>query len=148
MLYEEEFPEIELTFKRSGVVRTKINTPDKAYEVGMKLFNPDTIDLYESFAVLFLNNSSKTTGFYQASQGGITGALVDVRLVFATALKHGATAMILYHNHPSGILEPSRADIILTEKIEEACKLLDIKLHDHLILASEGHYSFRNEGIL
>ena len=87
-------------------------------------------------------------GSYQLSKGGITGTIADVRLILSVALKTLATGLILAHNHPSGNLKPSEADIQLTQKVKDAAKLLDIEVMDHIIISSEGYYSFMDEGIL
>ena len=87
-------------------------------------------------------------GIYPLSRGGITASLVDVRLIFAVALKCNATGIIICHNHPSGNLKASKADINLTNKIKECSTLLDITLIDHLIISKTGFYSFINSGDL
>ena len=144
--YKTLIPEIELKFKRSEISKVKIKSSEDANEVGHQLFNPDTMDLYENVAVLYLNRANNSTGFIQVSTGGMVGAIVDIRLILATALKCGATSMILYHNHPSGNRYPSEADKKLTNKLKEAGDIMDIKLLDHLILTSDnGYYSFADE---
>ena len=96
-----------------------------------------------------LNNSNKVKGVYQLSQGGITGTLIDLRILFAVILKSLCVAIILTHNHPSGKLQPSDADKRLTSKIKNASKLFDITILDHLIFAPDGdYYSFSDNGIL
>ena len=108
-----------------------------------------TIGLQECFKIVLLNNGNKVKGIYQVSQGGITGTLVDLRILFAVALKSLSVAMILTHNHPSGTMRPSDADKRLTNKIKKAAELLDIKLLDHLIIHPDGNfYSFSDNGIL
>ena len=102
---------------------------------------------HEEFWVLFLNNSNKVICKSQLSKGGITGTIVDVRLVFKLALENGATALILCHNHPSGNLQPSDADRQITKKIRQAGDSLDVKVLDHLIITETKYYSFVDEGI-
>jgi len=102
---------------------------------------------HEEFWVLYLNNANKVLCKSQQGKGGITGTLVDVRLVFKTALEIGATSIILCHNHPSGGLVPSEADIKITNKIKVAGQNLDIHVLDHLIVTENGYYSFADEGI-
>lgn len=99
---------------------------------------------------MYLNRANRIIGIYRHSLGGITGTIADPRLILGTALKVAATAIILAHNHPSGNLRPSRADELLTAKIKEACKYMDIQLSDHIIVsASTGEYfSFADESIL
>jgi DNA repair protein RadC len=108
----------------------------------------DDLDMIERFYVLYLDNANKVQSVSMISMGGITGTVVDLRMVFATALKCLATSMIIAHNHPSGTLIPSQADLNLTKKIAEAGKLLDIALLDHIILTEGSYYSFRDEGDL
>ena len=98
--------------------------------------------------VLFLNNSTRTLGFRVASIGGITGTIVDVRLVLRDALLTQSTSIILVNNHPSGNLKPSREDLSITEKVKRASNLMDIKLLDHLILTEDTFYSFADFGKL
>ncbi|MEP6806618.1 MAG: DNA repair protein RadC [Flavobacterium sp.] len=102
---------------------------------------------HEEFWVLFLNNSSKVLSKSKLSKGGITGTIVDIRLVFKLAFECGATSLILCHNHPSGNLEPSDADKQITKKIKIAGDSLDVKVLDHLIITETKYYSFVDEGI-
>ena len=98
---------------------------------------------------MLLNNANKVKGIYEVSTGGITGTLVDLRIIFAVVLKSLTTAVILAHNHPSGTLRPSEPDKRLTQKIKKAGELFDIKVLDHLILTPDGNYfSFADEGML
>ena len=109
---------------------------------------PVSIEIREAMLVLLLNNSNRTLGYSIASIGGITGTLVDVRLVLRDALLTQSTALILIHNHPSGTLKPSQADISITTKVKRAAEVMDIKLLDHLILTEDSYYSFADEGKL
>ena len=102
---------------------------------------------HEEFWIIYMNNSNKVISKSQLSKGGITGTLVDVRIVFKTALEIGATALILCHNHPSGTLIPSDADKQITRKLKLAGDTLEIKVLDHLIVTETGYYSFADEGI-
>ncbi len=103
---------------------------------------------YEVFAVLFLNRSNKINHFEIISRGGITGTVADPRIILKKALEEDATSLVLSHNHPSGSLQPSRADEELTKKIIEAAKYFDIKIIDHIIVSEEGYFSFADEGLL
>lgn len=103
---------------------------------------------HEEFWIIYLNNSNKIINTVQLSKGGITGTLVDVRLLLKEALLVSATGIIISHNHPSGILKPSRQDVDITEKIKEACEAMDIILMDHLILTEKSYFSFQEEGLL
>jgi DNA repair protein RadC len=103
---------------------------------------------HEVFAVLFLNRANKINHFEIVSEGGITGTVADPRIILKKALEEDAVGLILCHNHPSGSLKPSNADLELTKKIKEAAKFFDIKVMDHLIVSDAGYYSFSDEGIL
>ncbi len=114
-----------------------------------KLMQPIIGDLpHEEFWVLLLNNSNKVIYKLQLSKGGLTQTVVDIRMLFKTALEHLATALILVHNHPSGQLVASNADKDITQKIKLAGNSLDIKLLDHLIITQNGYLSFADEDIL
>lgn len=102
---------------------------------------------HEEFWIVYLNNSNKVISKSQLSKGGITGTLVDVRLVFKMALEIGATGLILCHNHPSGTLIPSDADKQITRKLKLAGDSLEIKVLDHLIITEMNYFSFVDEGI-
>ena len=117
----------------------KISSSKQAY----RLMQPVIGDLqHEEFWVLYLNNSNKVIAKKQISKGGLTATLVDVRLVCKRALELAATGIILCHNHPSGKLQPSNSDKVLTEKIKKATNILDIKLLDHLIITEKTYFSF------
>ena len=102
---------------------------------------------HEEFWVLYLNNSNKVLHKSQLSKGGITGTIVDVRIIFKTALECNATSLILAHNHPSGKLLASNADIEITKKLKIAGQQMDILVLDHVIITESGFYSFSDEGI-
>ena len=102
---------------------------------------------HEEFWILYLNNSNKVVYKAQLSKGGITGTVVDIRLVFKMALEQNATSIILTHNHPSGKLLASEADIQITKKLKLAGQQLDIAILDHIIITETGFYSFQDEGI-
>ena len=102
---------------------------------------------HEEFWIIYLNNSNKILSKSQLSKGGITGTLVDVRIVFKSALEMGATSLILCHNHPSGTLVPSDADKHITKKLKIAGDSLEIKVLDHLIITETNYFSFVDEGV-
>jgi len=128
-----------------AIVLDKITCSRSVFEIMQPLIGELS---HEEFWVIYLNNSNKVTGKWQLSKGGITGTVVDVRLVFKTALETGATGIILCHNHPSGILVASDADRQITKRIKAAGESLDIKVLDHLIVTEKGYFSFVDEGIL
>ncbi|MFD0761118.1 DNA repair protein RadC [Lutibacter aestuarii] len=103
---------------------------------------------HEEFWVVYLNNSNKVLFKELLSKGGLTGTLVDVRLVFKKAIELFATAIILCHNHPSGKLKPSMADKSITNKLKLAGETLDIKVLDHLIITENAYFSFADENLI
>ena len=103
---------------------------------------------HEEFWIVYLNNSNKVIQKQQLSKGGITGTLVDVRLVLKQALELNATGIILVHNHPSGTLKPSEADKQLTKKLKIAAESMDIKVLDHVIVTEKAYFSFADEALL
>lgn len=139
---------LELGRRRRGeeaLQKKKITSSASVFE----LMQPIIGDLtHEEFWVVYLNNSNKVLQTSQLSKGGITGTVVDIRLAFKNALQIGAVAVILAHNHPSGTLKPSQADIKLTNKIKIAGESLDIKVLDHLIVTEKAYFSFADEQML
>lgn len=103
---------------------------------------------HEVFAVIFLNAANKIKHFEIISEGGISATIADPRLIIKKALLEDAVRIVLCHNHPSGNLRPSQYDLELTQKIKQAAAYLDIKLLDHIIVSSEGHYSFADNGLI
>lgn len=145
-------PEFEVSFKVKGSPmseRTKISSSRDSFEFMRKIFDADTIEWVESFAVLCLNRANKPIGFYKVSQGGVSGTVADPKVIFQIALLSNASGIIVAHNHPSGNLTASQPDINLTKKLKEAGNVLEIQLLDHLIMTAEGkYYSFADEGVI
>lgn len=102
----------------------------------------------EEFWAIFLNQSNRVLHVTQLTQGGINQSIVDVRILFKTALDHYATAVIIAHNHPSGNLKPSKEDLEITRRIKEAGKMLNIQLLDHLIITQNSYFSLSDDGLL
>lgn len=127
-----------------AVELTKITSSKSVFEIMQPIIGELP---HEEFWILYLNNSNKVISKAQLSVGGITGTLVDVRLVFKMALEKGATSLILCHNHPSGTLIPSDADKQITKKLKIAGDSLEIKVLDHLIVTETKYFSFVDEGI-
>ncbi len=131
--------------KEGTMAITKITSSTVAFN----LLQPIMGDLpHEEFWIVYLNNSNKVLHKEQLSKGGITGTLVDVRLVLKHALEHGAVGLLLAHNHPSGTLKPSVADKRITQKLKDAAATLDIKVLDHLIITEKAYFSFADRQIL
>ena len=142
--------EIQLSYKTNvkPSQRPKITSSKDASEVLMHSWDLSKLELVEQFKVLFTNRANKVLGILELSTGGMTATVADPKLIFVAALKAGASGIILSHNHPSGNLKPSQADIDLTRKIKDGGKLLEIQLLDHVIMTTEGYYSFADEGLL
>lgn len=147
-LFLSNIAEIQINYstKVKPSDRPKITCSKDAYEIFRNIF--PSIEHREFFYVVTLNRGNRVLGFFEVSKGGISGTLVDVKLILQAALKTNASSIILCHNHPSGTLEASTADEKITKKIKSACTLLDISLLDHLILTSETYLSMADEGIM
>ena len=142
--------EIELVYKTKvkASERPKITSSKDIYPLLLSIWDMNLIEIQEQFVVLLLNRANRVLGVYHASTGGLAGTVADPRLILAAALKAGAVAIILSHNHPSSNLTPSRADEQLTQKIKMAASYHDISVLDHIIVTVEGYYSFAEEGLL
>jgi DNA repair protein RadC len=140
---------ISYTQKIKNDIRVNIKSSQDAADYLRSIWNPDTLNIHETFMVIMLNNANYINGFYTLSTGGINSTCVDIRILFAIVLKSLSTSIILAHNHPSGNLNPSESDLKLTQKIINAGKLFDIKTLDHIILTPENNYfSFADEGLI
>lgn len=114
-----------------------------------ELLAPILADLdHEQFWLLLLNRANRVLAIEQVSSGGITGTVVDPKVIFRKALAVRATGIILAHNHPSGNLRPSQADIEITKRLKVAGEHLEIRVLDHLIITSAGHFSFADQDLL
>src|ERR1035437_2570390 len=128
------------TLKREKIISSK-----DTYDI----FRPQFLDLpHEEFHVLLLSRSNIVIRKEFVSRGGVSGTVVDPKIVFKIAVEHLASSIILCHNHPSGNLKPSNEDISLTKKIKEAGTLLEIPILDHLIISHSGYFSFADEGMM
>jgi DNA repair protein RadC len=125
-----------------------ITSSKDAYDFLYTFFPKETIALQEHFIVAYLNRANKVIGVYHASKGGVSGTIADPRLILGTGLKIVASGILLAHNHPSGNIQPSASDIELTRKIKEGSQLMDITLHDHIIVTpiKDRYYGFADEG--
>jgi DNA repair protein RadC len=156
-----------MSFK--GIGEAKAITIAAAMELGRRRREEETVDLrkitsspavfeimqpiigelpHEEFWILYLNNSNKVIYKSQLSKGGITGTVVDVRIVFKTALEHNAVGIILCHNHPSGVLQASEPDKQITKELKAAGRVLNINVLDHVIVTETGYLSFVDTGLL
>lgn len=113
-----------------------------------KIWDADQIEYREEFILLMLNRRNKLIGWVKISSGGMAGTVADPKIIFQHALLSGCSSIVLSHNHPSGNLKPSSADISLTNKIIQAGKVLDIAVLDHVIMTANGSFSFLSEGLI
>lgn len=144
---KEGVPELKIRYTRTRkTFLGKITDAESAATFIRKLYTRGTIELQEVFIVLYLNQQHEIIGFYKHSTGGISVTVTDRRLILGAALKSASVAMVLAHNHPSGNIQPSDADIKATEKIVDAAKLFDIEVLDHIIVTKKDYYSIRNMG--
>lgn len=127
--------------------KVKIGSSSDAYEY-ISNFYGDDLEIYESFFVLLLNRNNTTIGYAKISQGGISGTVVDSRIIAKYCIDALASAVILSHNHPSGNLRPSSNDLDITKKITNVLALLDCKVLDHLILGGDTYLSLADEGFI
>jgi len=125
-----------------------IRSSSDLHNAFMSLFEPDTLNYRETMWLLCLQHDYSITAVYILSEGAINATIADVRMIFQAALMANAINIAIAHNHPSGQLKPSQADIHLTKKVQEAGKIMDIALLDHLIVTRNGYMSFGDEGLL
>jgi len=136
-----EIAEVQVSYNTTNKKHLKIKDSKSTYELLLSCWNKNTIELQEEFKVLLLNRNNQVLGIYSLSKGGVSGTIVDSKLLFSVALKANASGIILVHNHPSGNRNPSEVDKAITNKIKQASKLLDIQLLDHLIITKDDYYS-------
>ena len=146
--YKSNLPQITLQLRKGYALKAKIGCSADADEVFRKIWDVDSLPIYESFIALYLNRANNTTGWLKVSQGGTVGTVVDIKMILTAAINSLACSVIVAHNHPSGNTNPSDADIKLTTKLRDACKLLDITLLDSMILTEDSYKSFADEGLL
>jgi DNA modification methylase len=149
-LQQGDIPEVKLRLNRSSRKKLfgKIGSSIDVANFIRKIYKRGEIELQEQFIVLYLDRGNSIIGFYRHTTGAISGTIADVRIILAAALKSASTSIIIAHNHPSGNLQPSQADIDLTKKIKESANTMDITLLDHLIITKDGYYSFGDQGLV
>lgn len=140
--------EIEVFYKPKVNKSITIKQSQDIYDLLLEEFSTGTLQMQEEVKVILLNRANMVLGIYHHSKGGISSCIVDIKLILSVALKALASNIILVHNHPSGNLKPSKADISITKKLKKACNYLEINLLDHIIYGIEDYYSFSDEGML
>ena len=142
--------EVQLSYKPhfKAQERPQISSSRQAYDLLIANWDMELINFIEQAKMILLNRNNRVLGIINLSTGGGGSTVMDMRVIFATALKATATSIILGHNHPSGNLRPSSEDIRLTKKLKEAGKLLEIEVHDHLIVTENSYFSMAEEGLM
>ena len=142
--------EIQLNYKSDvkPSLRPKISSSKDAYDVLRNNWDDSRIEFIEQFKVMLLNRAHRVLGIFDVSTGGVSGTVADPKIIFAAAIKANASGIIVAHNHPSGNLSASHADIDLTKRLKEGGKVLEVQLLDHVILTTKGYFSFADEGMI
>ena len=142
--------EIKVSFKPriKARERTTVRSAKEAHRTFLAQWDKGLISYQEQFKVMLLNNANQVLGIVDLAKGAMDSVPVDLKILFAIALKTSTRKIILAHNHPSGHLYPSQADKLLTRKTKEAGSLLDIEVCDHVIITSDGYYSFADNGMM
>ncbi|WP_316827830.1 JAB domain-containing protein [Pedobacter miscanthi] len=151
-MVQEQFKvaEVQVSYKSDYNIseRPKITSSNQTFQLLKSKWDMGRIAFLEEFKIILLNRSNHVLGIVDISMGGVSGTYVDPKVVFAVALKGNASGIILTHNHPSGSIRPSEADIKLTTRLAECGKLLDINVWDHIILSENSYYSFADDGMM
>lgn len=142
--------EVELIYrgKTRASDRPRVTSSREAYEILKGTWDQNRIELLEQFKILLLDRRHACIALSEIATGGVAGCVADPKIIFATALKARASGIILAHNHPSGNLMPSTADMDLTKRLVRAGKFLETQVLDHLVLTKEDYYSFADEGVM
>lgn len=131
--------EVRLIKIKSDIPRQKIDTPQKARDYAKQFYFED-ISIYESVFIILMDSSQTTIGWAKISQGGVAATVVDIKIILKYIIDTLAQQVILIHNHPTGIPNPSDQDIKLTEKLKSACLNMDVVLLDHIIITDTDKY--------
>lgn len=145
--FEDFVGQLTVTYKRTKLPTQQIRQSSTVDEF-IRPFYEEVMDDVEHVKVIHLNRNNKVVNVHHLSSGTDCGALISVKDIMRHAILIKTHALILVHNHPSGTLKPSNADIEITEKVKNGARLLDLQLLDHLIITREGYYSFADEGLL
>jgi len=148
-LFNQDIPEIKISFSTKVLPKNRklITSSKNAFDV-LQPFFMDSMEHKELFFAIFMNRANKVLGVYTVSSGGTAGTVADPKIIFQAALKAHSSTIVLSHNHPSGNLRPSEADIKLTNKLKSAGQFLDMPVVDHLIMTTDGYFSFADEGMM
>ncbi len=135
--------------RRRGATQQTERISVKSSETVFNIFHPILGDLdHEEFWLLMLNRANRVLGRFKVSQGGLSGTVIDTRIILKKALDNLSSSIVVCHNHPSGNNQPSDADVKITEKLKKAAEMIEIKLLDHVIIADKSYFSFADEGLI
>lgn len=143
-----EVAEIKVSYSTNQVDKIKLTNCTEVFEFILSKWDMDIIEFQEECKIILVNRANFVLGIYNLSKGGITGTVVDIRVILSVTLKCNASGIILVHNHPSGNLKPSEADRKITRRLKEACDLLEISLLDHFIISGTEFFSFAQDSFL
>lgn len=143
-----EVAEIKVSYSTNKPDKIKLSSFVDTYQFILSQWNHDIIEFQEESKIILVNRANLVLGIYELSKGGISGTVVDIRIILGVALKCNASGIILVHNHPSGNMNPSEADRKITRRLKEACDLLEISLLDHFIISRNDFFSFAQDGFL
>ena len=139
---------MELSRRRAAQSNGQVERINSSRDAYMRIRSSFEDLAHEEFHVIYLNRANSIVGVEQISKGGISGTVADGKVIYRKALIHQASAMILSHNHPSGQLKPSQADLKLTRSLISFGKMIDIQILDHLIITNDNYFSFADEGLM
>lgn len=143
--FEFQVSEYFIGYKSISKQKNQILNSTNAYKIFAPFFE-EHLNVREVVYAMYLNQANNLIGVLKVSEGSISSCVIDIRLVLKPAVELLATTIILAHNHPSGTLKASHADIQITEKIKQGAKILDMDVVDHLIITDSGYYSFADDG--
>lgn len=142
--------EVQVSYKPDfkASERPKITSSKQAYDLLIEHWDLGKIEFLEQSKMILLNRENRVLGIVDISTGGVSGTILDPKIIYSIALKANTSSIIISHNHPSGNLKPSHADIKLTNQLKDGGKLLEIVVWDHLIISNDNYYSFADDGMM
>jgi len=140
--------EIQITYRTKPENKVVITNSKVAYDLILDHWSMDTIELQEESKILLLNAANKVLGVHDLSKGGVSSSILDVKIILGIALKCLASSIILVHNHPSGNMVASDADLKITKKLGVACDIMEMRLLDHLIISKDYYLSLADSGLM
>ena len=143
-----EVAEISVSYSTNKADIIKLTNCKSTFDFILSQWNLDIIEFQEECKVILFNRANFVLGVYELSKGGISGTVVDIRIVLSVALKCNASGIVLVHNHPSGNLIPSEPDKLITRRLKDACDLMGFNLLDHYIISKYDFYSFKQNGFI